>query len=284
MLPRTGTLSPDALFYAPEAGDWFLEADCPSCDGYRLALRVPDPDKRLLAEVRASAFLEGVHRLSCLGCQARARRNGELEPAGELDVWWDPDAGEWMGPLPGTPSVAMPLGVRSYWARQEARTAASVLREPGPLPLRVAAEPAEVEPDCCTVFYDPARVRWRLRVACFDCGGFELRLSALGHGNVEAAAAEALRCLDRVADEGCAQCRSARERDGLRGAHDEPRLWYDTSAGEWVVWRPAGDPGHGVTLPLGISRYDADEGHLLRTASDLLFGRGGRLGLEGESL
>jgi hypothetical protein len=274
MLRRPDTLRPDAIFFAPDAGDWFLDADCPSCHGYRLALRVPDPRKRLLAEVRASAFLEGVHSLTCLGCQARARRRGEVEPADELDVWWDPGAGEWMAPVAGSPGTAMPLGVRSYWARQEARAAARVLREGSPLPLRVAAEPRDVEAESCTVFYDTALARWRLRVPCFDCGGFELRLGALGRGNVDAAAAEALRCVERVADEGCPHCRAQKERAGAGDGFEEPRLWYDTTAGDWVVWRPLGGPGNGVTLPLGISRYDVEEGHLLRAASDLLFGRG----------
>ena len=282
MLQRPGTLRPDAVFYEPDAGDWFLEADCPSCDGYRMALRVPDPDKRVLAEVRASAFLEGVHSLACLGCQARARLEGELEPAGELDVWWDPGTGEWMAPFPGTAGSAMPLGIRSYWAGQEARAAARALRDASPLALRVAAEPAEVEPDSCTVVYDAGRGRWRLQVPCFDCGGFELRLATLGRGNVDTAADEALGCLDRMADEGCPHCRAVKERGGCGDSLEEPRLWYDTTAGEWVVWRPLGGPGNGITLPLGISRYDVDESNLLRTASDLLFGRGRWLGADGE--
>ena len=284
MLRCPDTLRPDAIFYAPDARDWFLEADCPRCHGYRLALRVPDPGKRVLAEVRASAFLEGVHSVTCLGCQARARRRGELRPAGEHDVWWDPGAGEWMAPVRGAAGAAMPLGVRSYWARQEARAAARLLHEPTPLPLRVAAEPGDVEWDACTVFYEPSRGRWRLRVACFECGGFELRLAALGRGNVDAATVEALQCIHRVVEDGCPHCRSESERDGAGEAGGEPRLWYDTTAGEWVVWRPLGGAGNGVTLPLGISRYDADEGQLLRAASDLLFGRGRWLGFDGESL
>jgi hypothetical protein len=101
---------------------------------------------------------------------------------------------------------------------------------------------------------------------------------------VETAAGEALRCLDRVADEGCPHCRTGRERDGSGESLEEPRLWYDTTEGEWVVWRPLGGAGRGITLPLGISRYDADESSLLRTASELLFGGGRWLGADGESL
>jgi hypothetical protein len=283
MIPRPDTLSPDAVFYAAEEHDWVLRADCPACRGYRLGLRVPDPGKRLLAEVRASAFLEGVHSTACLGCQARARRNGEVKPESELDVWWDPSAGEWMAPLPGAQGVAVPLGVRSYWARQEARAAARALGEAGFLPLRVAAEPAEVDPDACTVYYDLSSARWRLRIGCFECGGFELRLVAPGRGNVDLASAEALRCLERVADEGCPGCRSQAERAGAEEPADEPRLWFDTTAGEWVVSRPLGEPGESVTLPLGIGRYDADEGQLLRAAAELLFGGRHRLGRDGDA-
>jgi hypothetical protein len=284
MLRRPDSLQPDAVFFAHDEGDWFLRADCPNCTGYQLALRVPDPDKRLLAEVRASAFLEGVHSASCLGCQALARRQGDLTPVNELDVWWDPSAGEWMAPLNGAPGAAMPLGVCSFWARQEARAAALVLRDSGPLPLRVAAEPSELDRDACTVFYDTPSGRWHLRVPCFDCEGVELRLAALGRGNLETACAEALRCLDRVADEGCPHCRSQQEREGTSHVSEEPRLWYDTTGGEWVVWRPLGGPGHGLTLPLGIARYDADEGQLLRAASDVLFGGRHWVDLDGEEI
>jgi hypothetical protein len=285
MLRRPDSLQPDAVFFAPDEDDWVLRADCPHCAGYQLALRVRDPDKRLLAEVRASAFLEGIHSASCLGCHAVARRNGELDPASELDVWWDPSAGEWMAPLNGAPGAAMPLGVRSYWARQEARAAARALRDSGPLPLRVAAEPSELDRDSCTVFYDTSSGRWHLRVGgCFDCEGFQLRLAALGRGNLETACAEALRCLDRVAEEGCPHCRSQREREGTWDTSDEPRLWYDTTQSEWVVWRPIGGPGNGITLPLEIARYDADEGQLLRAASDALFGGRHWLDLDGEGI
>jgi hypothetical protein len=216
-----------------------------------------------------------------VGCQARARRRGDVRAADALDVWWDAGAGEWMAPVEG---AAMPLGIRSYWARQEARAAARLLAEAIPLPLRVAAEPADLDRDTCTVFYDPASGRWRLWVACFECGGCELRLTVLGRGNVEVAAAEALQCLDRLADEGCPHCRSERERAGAGEAGEEPRLWYDTTEGDWVVSRSLGGPGTGITLPLGIRRYDADEGQLLRAASSLLFGRGRWLGFDGESL
>jgi hypothetical protein len=284
MLRRPDTLQPDAVFFAHDEGDWILRADCPRCMGYQLALQVPDPGKRLLAEVRASAFLEGIHSASCLGCHAAARRNGELPPASELDVWWDPSAGEWMAPLNGAPGAAMPLGIRSYWARQEAQAGARVLRDSGPLSLRVAAEPSELEHDSCTVFYDTVSGRWHLHVACFDCDGFQLRLAALGRGHLETACAEALRCLDRVAGDGCPHCRSHREREETSDMSDEPRLWYDTARGEWVVWRPIGEPGDGITLPLEIARYDADEGQLLRAASDVLFASRHWLDLDGEEI
>ena len=269
MLQRSDTLAADAVFYVPD-DDWYLRADCPRCKGYALGLRVRDPHKRLLAEVRASAFLEGVHSLRCLGCEARARRRGDWPL--DRDVWWDPIGSQWMAPADAS-GGSLPLGIRSYWARQEARAAARALREAGPLPLRVAAEPAEVDPDSYTVFYDAPTGRWLLHAACFDCGGFDLALRTRGRGGVEGATSEALRCLDRLAEEGCPHCRTELERDGLVPDSEEPRLWFDTRAGDWVVWRPLGGPGNGVTLPLDVGAYDADDGQLLRRASELLFGR-----------
>ena len=196
-------------------GDWFLRADCPTCSGYRLALRVPDPEKRLLAEVRASAFLEGVHAMTLPRLPGRRPAGAaSLPPRTSSTSGGTPTRASGWAPCRTMADASMPLGVRSYWARQEARAAARAMRESGPLPLRVAAEPAEVDDDSCTVFYDMSSGRWRLRVACFDCGGFELRLAALGRGNVETAAAEALRCLDRIGDEGCPHCRSEHERTG----------------------------------------------------------------------
>src|SRR2546429_632657 len=123
------------------------------------------------------------------------------------------------------------------------------------LPLRVAADPSEVEADASTIFYDVDSGRWRLRAVCFDCSGFELPLTSFGRGAVEAACDEALSCLELIAREGCPHCRTLREREAPRDCDDEPRIWFDTMARDWLMWQPI-KGGAGGTMPLGIPRFD----------------------------
>jgi hypothetical protein len=174
--------------------------------------------------------------------------------------------------LPGSDaSLSLPLGIRTFWAPQEVRAAARAIWSGGRLPLRVASEPEAVDPDASTIFYDVESGRWRLRTACFDCGGFEIGLTSFGRGAVEAACDEAMGCLDLVAREGCPNCRTSRERDAVRGHGEEPRIWFDTVMRDWLVWQPLESFAEGVTLPLGIGRYDARRAVVYRAAAALLF-------------
>jgi hypothetical protein len=156
--------------------------------------------------------------------------------------------------------------VRTYWARREAEVAAALLLEDG-VPLRVAADRGEVDPDAFTVFYDVDASRWVLHAGCPDCGGCELPLLATGRGAIARACAQARRCVERIARTECLHCRSLRERSVSREPDDAPTLWFDTIAGEWVAWQPV--EGGSVTLPIGVSRYDADERQLLMGAASL---------------
>jgi hypothetical protein len=141
----------------------------------------------------------------------------------------------------------------------------------GRLPLRVASEPDAVDPDASTIFYDVESGRWRLRTACFDCGGFELGLTSFGRGAVEAACDEAMSSLELVAREGCPNCRTQRERVSREHHDGEPRIWFDTVTRDWLVWQPLEDLPEGVTLPLGIGRFDARRAVVYRAAAALLF-------------
>jgi hypothetical protein len=264
-----------SVHWVEEERDWSVEAPCERCGGYRMLLQVRDPEHERLAEGRADAFLTRIHaRGGCLGCEARTWRSGEGPTTGEPHVWWDTDTGQWMAwaQMPGSAaSMSLPLGIRTFWAPQEVRAAARAIWSGGRLPLRVASEPDAVDPDASTIFYDVESGRWRLRTACFDCGGFELSLTSFGRGAVEAACDEAMSSLELVAREGCPHCRTHRERSSA-GAHDqEPRIWFDTITRDWLVWQPLDDSGDGVTLPLGIGRYDARRAVVYRAAAALLF-------------
>src|SRR4051794_8040094 len=276
-----GGLQPAAEAPAPpvhwveEERDWSVEAPCETCGGYRMLLQVRDPAHGRLAESRAEAFLTRIHaRGGCLGCEARTWRNGEGPSTAQPHVWWDTDTGQWMAwaRRPGPEgSLSLPLGIRTFWAPQEVRAAARAIWSGGRLPLRVASDPDGVDPDASTIFYDVESGRWRLRTACFDCGGFELSLTSFGRGAVEAACDEAMSCLELVAREGCPHCRTRRERSAGRGEDHEPRIWFDTIMRDWLVWQPLEDSGDGVTLPLGIGRYDARRAVIYRAAAALLF-------------
>jgi hypothetical protein len=263
------------VHWVEEERDWSVEAECVSCGGYRMLLQVRDPAHARLAETRAQAFLTRIHaRGGCLGCEARTWRNGDGPRTGEPHVWWDTDTGQWMAwaQLPGSDaSLSLPLGIRTFWAPQEVRAAARAIWSGGRLPLRVASEPDAVDPDASTIFYDVDSGRWRLRTACFDCEGFELGLTSFGRGAVEAACDEAMSCLELVAREGCPNCRTRREREAPGGEDQEPRIWFDTITRDWLVWQPLEGFDGGVTLPLGIGRYDARRAVVYRAAAALLF-------------
>lgn len=271
--PHDSAASP--AHWVEEERDWSVEAACGRCGGYRMLLQVRDPEHGPLAETRAGAFLSRIHaRGGCLGCEARTWRNGEGPRTGEPRVWWDTDTSQWMAwaQMPGSDaSLSLPLGISTFWAPQEVRAAARAIWSGGRLPLRVASEPDAVDPDASTIFYDVESGRWRLRAACFDCGGFELGLTSFGRGAVEAACDEAMSCLELVARESCPHCRTNRERGPGQREDAEPRIWFDTIMRDWLVWQPLEDFDDGVTLPLGIGRYDARRVVVYRAASALLF-------------
>jgi hypothetical protein len=88
---------------------------------------------------------------------------------------------------------------------------------------------------------------------------------------VEAACDEALACLELISREGCPHCRTERERNAVRATSDEPRIWYDTASRDWLIWQPIDGCDDGVTLPLGIPRFDARRALVYRSAAGLLF-------------
>lgn len=263
------------LEWTPERGDWAVRADCDSCGGYHMFLQVRDEAHRELAESRGQAFITRIHeRGGCLGCVAHEWRTNPAPSSSEANVWWDTETSEWMAwvELPGSDQgVSLPLGIRTFWAPQEVRAAARALIGSGRQPLRVAPDPSAVDPGSSTIFYDVESGRWRLHAACFHCGGFELALTSFGRGAVEAACDEAMACLELVGREGCPNCRTQRERLIDRGEEDEPRIWYDTLSRDWLMWQPLEGAEGGVTLPLGIPRFDARRALIYRSAASLLF-------------
>ena len=267
--------APLAVLYDASGADWCVDVDCDQCGGYRMALQVRDPAQAELARTRARAFIARVHaRGGCLSCEARIWRENGAPAAGDFHVWWDTETNEWMAwrRLEGDDTgVSMPLGIRTFWAPQEVRAAARALWSSDRIPLRVACGPGEVGDDAATMFYDADAGRWKLHISCFDCGGFDLSLTSFGRGAAEAACDEALACLDLVAREGCPSCRTDRERDREREG-DEPCVWYDTRTRDWLLWQPLDDAeAGGVTLPLGIGRFDARRAVVYRAAAGLLF-------------
>jgi hypothetical protein len=260
-----------------EEQDWAVNAPCDGCGGYRMLLRVDDPEAGDLAATRAAAFLARIHaRGGCLGCEARTWRESPAPATGEPQVWWDTETGQWMvwTRLPGFEhGASLPLGIKTFWAPQEVRAGARALTSGSRIPLRVATSPDEVAEDdgSATIYYDVPSGRWRLCTSCLDCGGFELPLTSFGRGAVEAACDEALACLELLAREGCPSCRSRQERTAPRGESDEPRIWFDTLLRDWLVWQPLEGADGGVTLPLGIGRFDARRPLVYRAAAALLF-------------
>jgi hypothetical protein len=270
----SGSVDPASVRYSEKLGDWIVRANCNECGGYELSLQVGDPAQAELARARSTAFLTRVHEAGCLGCHAHAWRTRPAPPSDQPHVWWDTDSGEWMAwkSLPGTETgVSIPLGIKTFWAPQEVRAAARALWSSERMPLRVASDRSDVEVEDTAIFYDVSSGRWHLHVACFDCDGFELRLTSFGRGAVEAACDEALACLELVAKEGCPNCRAVRERTAVKGDDDEPRIWYDTEARDWLVWQGIEGADGGVTLPLGIGRFDTRRTVVYRAAAGLLF-------------
>jgi hypothetical protein len=262
--------------WRPEEGDWSVEAKCADCGGYRMLLQVRDPEGGELAATRASAFLARIHsRGGCLGCEARGWRETPTPRGNDPQVWWDTETGQWMvwTNVPGFQhGASLPLGIRTFWAPQEVRAAARALTSGTRLPLRIAASPDEIDPrGASTIYYDTGSGRWRLHAACLECGGFELPMTSFGRGAVEAACDEALACLELIAREGCPCCRTRTERNAYRGEEDEPRIWFDTFSRDWLVWQPLEGADGGVTLPLGIGRFDARRPLVYRAAAALLF-------------
>ena len=262
--------------WLPDESDWSVHAPCDDCGGYRMLLQVSEPEAGELASTRAAAFLARIHsRGGCLGCEARSWREGRTPAGGDPQVWWDTETGQWMvwTPMPGSSTGAsLPLGIRTFWAPQEVRAAARAMTSGSRLPLRIATSPDEIDRDgAATIHYDVGSGRWRLWTACLDCGGFELPLTSFGRGAVEAACDEALACLELLAREGCPCCRTRQERAAVRGEDDEPRIWFDTHTRDWLVWQPLDGAEGGVTLPLGIGRFDTRRTVVYRAAAGLLF-------------
>jgi len=260
--------------YLSDERDWSVDVPCDECGGYRMGLQVRDAAQADLARARAKAFITRVHaRGGCLACEARSWRERGAPTSGDYHVWWDTDSRDWMAwrRLPDHDhGISVPLGIHSFWAPQEVRAAARALWSSDRIPLRVATGRDTVSPDSSTIFYDADAGRWRLRVASFDCDGFELGLTSFGRGAVDAACDEALACLELIGREGCPHCRTLRERDDGRD-DDEPCIWFDTQARDWVMWQPLDGFDAGVTLPLGIGRFDARRAIVYRAAASLLF-------------
>jgi hypothetical protein len=271
------TVTDVGVTWLPAEGDWSVDAPCDECGGYRMLLQVGDPDGGELASTRAAAFLARIHaRGGCLGCEARSWRESPAPRGDDSQVWWDTETGQWMvwTPVPGSlQGASLPLGIKTFWAPQEVRAAARAMTSGSRLPLRIATSADAVDngDGASTIFYDVGSGRWRLRAACHECGGFELPLTSFGRGAVEAACDEALACLELLAREGCPSCRTKQERSAQRGEDDEPRIWFDTITRDWLVWQPLTGADGGVTLPLGIGRFDARRPLVYRAAAALLF-------------
>ncbi len=57
----------------------------------------------------------------------------------------------------------------------------------------------------------------------------------------------------------------------LRDDDQEPRIWFDTEIGDWMLWQALEGSDEGVTLPLGLGRYDARRASVYKAAASLLF-------------
>ncbi len=84
------TVDGPEVSWDPAASEWYVDAPCESCGGYRMGLEVADPQEREVARSRASAFLLRVHaRGGCLGCETRQWRSVAPPTSAQPHVWWD---------------------------------------------------------------------------------------------------------------------------------------------------------------------------------------------------
>jgi len=68
----------------------------------------------------------------------------------------------------------------------------------------------------------------------------------------------------------CPACETLRKR--LEPAGEDPSVWYDTAAEDWVVRLPCGGLREGVLMPTGIRWFDAEWSEVIRVAADIAFG------------
>lgn len=119
---------------------------------------------------------------------------------------------------------------------------------------------------------------WWLWSPCAVCGGTELPLGDRGlvadllmsDGPTD----DASRLAGLLREEDAAQCfcpGCETRRRRLERPGEDPAVWYDTLAGDWVVQvRMPGCP-QAVLLPLGVHWFDADWADVYRAASDLAY-------------
>jgi hypothetical protein len=262
--------TPDAIFLANDAEDWALWAACPACTGYVLPLHVTDRGRWMEAAIRAQTFLARVHHRGCLGCESARRRAGDASDR-EPELWWDTETADWMVDAEVEDDVvSLPLDVRDYWAINEAAAAAAALTSDGP-PVRVAPAVAVVDRSVPTVVHDPDEGRWLLWMPCDDCRGVVLPLRHIGRFAAPAAAGQAQRMIELVAEEGCPGCHAEEMRVGPpAGVTSE--AWYDPTDDEWMLWQAMPGSPEGITLPLGVTGYDADRALLAEMAGRFLLG------------
>jgi hypothetical protein len=259
--------------YLTDGGRWLLRAECGDCSGYVLDLCVAGHGGGDTARARADAYMRNVHEVGCPACDTLERLARSDDAPLDTEVWWNPRAGEWharFGIPGGSEPVFIGLGVHTYWARREAEAAAALMDQG--VPLRVVAHREDLEPGAFTVLYDASTSRWVMHAGCAECGGCDLPLLARGRGAIDQACAQARRCLERILSTECPHCRSLRERSVCRDPDAPPVIWYDTLTGDWLAWQPL--TAGGVTLPIGVGRYDADERQVLRAAARLHFDDG----------
>lgn len=235
-----------------------LHIDCKECGGFSVPLDSAERAHEVRAQLKRSA---------CAGCSARDWRAGRHRSV-LPDMWWDTRTWEWMVTVPlGAGSISLPTGVRGFWARSQAHAAALALVDPEGPTITVAEDSQRRDRDVLTLFFEAER--WRLAIPCFDCGGFDLALSARRPSAVHRALAEARTALLSIGHD-CPGCVARLEREAADAGGDEPRLWFDPAVGDWVLCRPIADGEAAVTLPLGINRLDPEPWVLESAAMRLL--------------
>jgi hypothetical protein len=119
--------------------------------------------------------------------------------------------------------------------------------------VRPAASPAH---PAGRIVYVPRDAGWHVRLPCTACGGALVALPASEHCTSRGAVAAGRRYVERAQADGCPNCRTLEERNGI-GAPGL-RVWFDTLAGEWMASLPVTGSDTRVMLPLGIGSYGAD--------------------------